>query len=113
MLLPDLFRNPQRLKAQRVNAYENRFDALRKILPPRGVVGYFSNCTDYDGNYTARWYVAQYALAPVIVAHSSGHQLVVGNFCTVPPDFAAITGSGLNLIKDFGNGVMLFSKEMK
>ena len=87
--------------------YEARFDELRKMLPPRGVVGYVS-----DKPHAVReYYLTQYALAPVIVEGTSARPLVVGNFFDARAA-AQIAGSQkLVMLKDFGKGVMLFRGE--
>ena len=56
------------------------------------------------------YYWTQYALAPLVVEYSANHPLVVGNF----PSSARGAGAGsaaekLQLVKDFGDGVLLFS----
>ena len=82
---------------------DQRFSALRAALPERGVVGYSG---EPDTAALADYYLAQYALAPLVVDHSPNHSLVVGNFragtpVSEPPD-------GLRVVRDFGDGVLLF-----
>ncbi|MGC2446750.1 MAG: hypothetical protein WA477_03845 [Candidatus Sulfotelmatobacter sp.] len=84
---------------------DGRFAALKSSLPAVATIGYIEESTDPAIPY---YYLTQYALAPVVVEHSINHKLVVGNFPTlqhppVPP--------GLRLLKDFGNGVLLFTNE--
>jgi len=80
---------------------DQRFAALKAALPARGIVGYIGE----SGNTgTADYYLAQYALAPLIVEHSPDHTLVIGNFPTARP---ASFPSHLQLVTDFGNGVLL------
>jgi hypothetical protein len=80
---------------------DQRFAALKAALPARGIVGYIGE----SGNTgTADYYLAQYALAPLIVEHSPNHALVVGNFPTARP---ASFPSNLQLASDFGNGLLL------
>lgn len=85
---------------------EQRFAALKSSLPERGVIGYVGEPgADAMGDY----YWAQYALAPLVLDHSTNHPLVVGNFVQT-----AGTGPGrgnLQLIKDFGDGVQLFANK--
>ncbi|HEX4785535.1 MAG TPA: hypothetical protein VH350_14435 [Candidatus Sulfotelmatobacter sp.] len=83
---------------------DQRFAALKLALPQYGIVGYIG-----DSVSPADYYFTQYALAPLIVDHSSNHPLVVGNFSVsqppnMPPDH-------LRLVKDFGNGVQLFANK--
>jgi hypothetical protein len=81
---------------------DERFAALKAALPDRGVVGYIGE----SGNSgTADYYLAQYALAPLVLENSPNHALVVANFPTARP--AGLTAN-LELVTDFGNGVLLF-----
>jgi hypothetical protein len=57
---------------------------------------------------TADYYLAQYALAPRVIDRSSSHPLTIGNF---PHGSPKLPPSGLTVIKDFGNGVLLFSNK--
>jgi hypothetical protein len=83
---------------------DQRFAALKQDLPQRGIVGYVGN-SDSPADY----YLAQYALAPLVVDHSSNHSLVVGDFSVSSP--AAMPLDHLRLVKDFGNGVLLFANK--
>lgn len=75
------------------------------MLPERGVVGYIG---EPGIRALEDYYLAQYALAPVVVDHSSEHGLVVGNF---PGAKAFPPTENLQLVRDFGNGVLLFRKK--
>jgi hypothetical protein len=81
---------------------DQRFALLKAALPQNGVVGYVG-----DSDNLEDYYLAQYALAPVVVDRSPNHPLVVGNFPTAP----APADSNLQLLKDFGNGVLLFANK--
>jgi hypothetical protein len=82
---------------------DQRFAALRSALPKRGVVGYVGA----PGTPAlADYYLAQYALAPLVVENSPNHPLVIGNF---PPGTVALASERLRLVKDFGDGVLLFA----
>jgi hypothetical protein len=81
-----------------------RFAALREALPQRGVIGYIGQSQDSVGHY----YLAQYALAPLVVDFSSDHRIVVGNFPFAPPQNLP---ANLKLMRDFGNGVLLLANE--
>jgi hypothetical protein len=81
---------------------DQRFPALKAALPQRGVVGYIGE----SGNSgTADYYLTQYALAPLLIENSTNHDFVIGNFPASPP---ARFPQNLQLVKDFGNGVLLF-----
>lgn len=83
-----------------------RFSALKATLPERGVVGYIG---DPGTPALSDYYLAQYALAPLVVDHSSNHALVIGNFPAAPAMSAP--PKDLRLVKDFGDGVLLFVGE--
>jgi len=81
---------------------DQRFAALKAALPARGIVGYLGE----SGNTgTADYYLAQYALAPLVVEHSPNRALVIGNFPSAQP---ANFPPNLQLVTDFGHGVLLF-----
>lgn len=104
--------NPELLGRDKITLYEKRFEGLKKILPSHGVVGYISNKQAEDIRFdvtTAEYYLTQYALSPVIVAYSQEPQLVVGNFRDAAAAGKAVASRHFILLKDFGNGVMLFS----
>jgi hypothetical protein len=78
-----------------------RFAALKAALPTEGVVGYIGSSADSIGYY----YLAQYALAPLVLDHSVNHPLIVGNFPSSAPQLPA----NLEVLRDFGNGVLLLA----
>jgi len=84
---------------------DQRFAALKAALPPTGVIGYIGE----SGNSgTADYYLAQYALAPRVIEHSPNHALVIANFSTLP----ASLPPNLELVTDFGNGLLLLRNPM-
>ncbi len=85
---------------------DQRFSALKAALPERGVVGYIG---EPGTPALADYYLTQYALAPLVIDHSSNHALVVGNFPASPALSAPL--DDLHLVKDFGDGVLLFAPE--
>jgi hypothetical protein len=98
---------PGRLHADDIaRRSDQRFAALKAELPQRGVVGYIGESGSLAvGDY----YLTQYALAPLVVDHSTNHPLVVGNFPhPLPVD---TTAPRLHLVKDFGDGVLLLANE--
>jgi hypothetical protein len=83
---------------------DERFAELKTMLPESGIVGYAGESGPAaDGSY----YLAQYALAPLVVDRTPNHALVVGNFATSQVAQSAV--ENLRLVKDFGNGVLLFA----
>jgi hypothetical protein len=82
-----------------------RFARLKAALPQRGVVGYLGEAGEPG---VAPYYLAQYALAPLVLDRSLNHPFVVGNFPSNPP---AASIEKLRLVEDFGDGVLLFAGE--
>jgi hypothetical protein len=83
---------------------DQRFASLRAALPQQGVVGYIGETGD-----PADYYLAQYALAPLVVDHSPNHPLVVGNFPL--SERMGTPSNSLQLVHDFGHGVLLFANK--
>jgi hypothetical protein len=100
-----------------ISAYERRFQAARSVLPPRGMVGYLGSpeptgATPREANAAAllhfrRYLLAQYALAPVLLVEGTDPEFVVGNF---DPAALPAAPAGLRLVRDFGDGVVLFRR---
>jgi hypothetical protein len=86
---------------------DQRFAAIKALLPARGVVGYIG---EPGAAAMGDYYAAQYALSPLVVEHSTNRPLVVGNFpsATRRASFGS-ESNGLQLVRDFGDGVLLFS----
>jgi len=85
---------------------DERFAALRTELPQRGVVGYVGEA---GTPALADYYLAQYALAPLVVDNSPNHPLVIGNFPGAASDSAWT--QKLQLVTDFGDGLKLFANQ--
>jgi hypothetical protein len=94
--------------------HERRFADLKKKLPPYGTVGYAGEPTSerFDPDIDEFWeyILAQYSLAPLVVDKSLDHRYIIGNFYRAGT-IAKFRQSGLAVIEDFGNGVMLLSNE--
>jgi hypothetical protein len=89
------------------NRSDSRFAALKAALPARGVVGYIGEPGPLArGDY----YLAQYALAPLVIDDSPHHAIVIGNF---PKSTPIAISDDLRLVKDFGDGVLLQSGKDK
>jgi hypothetical protein len=85
------------------NDFAGALHDMRGSLPARGVVGYVDGGHDTPAELQD-YYLAQYALAPLVVARSSNQNVVIGNFSrskSAPPD-------NLVRVRDFGHGVALF-----
>ena len=98
--------NPIRLHTDDVaQRSDQRFAALRAVLPSRGIVGYVGA----SGNVAVPdYYLTQYALVPLVVDHSPNHPLVIANFPNSPQP-TTVLSEHFQLVKDFGDGVLLFA----
>ena len=97
-----------RTEAYGVVAFEKRFQALRRSMPPRLVLGYISDNPANGTQSQAEFYLTQYTLAPAIVKATTDEHFVVANFHTHSPDPALIKAWHLALVQDFGNDVFLY-----
>lgn len=106
-----------------ISLYERRFDGVKEMLPANGVVGYVGEILYYaDGSLNAsamrNWYLAQYALAPVVLSNEPGHRLFLMNKSAGAdpgaPEEGGFTvldlGNGQKIL-NFGNGVKLLRNE--
>jgi hypothetical protein len=109
-LPPSLFESGFHYRDQ-ISRYEMRFDEVKRILPPTGVVGYVTSKNLPAEQAKFHYGLTTYALSPIRVERSTRHNLVVGNF----PDSESVPLihdiKGLVLIEDFGNGVALFKQK--
>jgi hypothetical protein len=104
-----LYPPPWTTAQDEISHYEARFRLLKSALPPRGVVGYLSEPwrPPLDVDWARGLYLTEYALAPLIVVDSTAPALVIGNFRSAGPD-RNILDPTLVLVRDFGDGVLLF-----
>lgn len=100
---------PWAIAQDEISHYEARFRLLRSALPPEGVVGYFSEPwrPPHDLDWLKGFFLTQYALTPLVVADSTAPVLVIGNFRSAGPPSSA-TDPTLVLVRDFGDGILLF-----
>jgi hypothetical protein len=108
--LAEIILFPERLTRD-ISQYEKRFKKLREILPAEGAVGYISD--EQEDKNDARYQVAQYALAPVIVARSLEQNIIIGNFSDASARPGIYEKGGLVPIRDFGGGLVILTRENK
>ena len=89
-------------------AYMQRFAAVKKMLPERGVICYAPD-PHIEAGTAKDYFLAQYALAPLVLRTSGGCDLLITDYpdnlprtTTTPADYL--------LVENFGNGVALFRK---
>ncbi len=101
---------PEKILIQDITPYEKRFEELKEILPRQGVAGYVSDCETGNQNCLARFFVAQYALSPLLLEQSIDHEFIVGNFSTGGIHTELYRTSCIKAIRDFHNGVVLLRR---
>jgi hypothetical protein len=87
---------------------DRRFEPLRSALPTRGTLGYVSDAGD-GADLKTRLMLAEFALAPLILVPGANQDTIVGDLV----DADAVTVARelhLTVIRDFGNGVVLFAR---
>ncbi len=94
-----------------INAQPERLRAVMASVPDRGVIGYLSDLDVGAVSGQAAYFGVMFAMAPRLVTRSADQaEWVIGNFSR-PLDFAAAGAAHhLQLVKDCGNGVVLFRR---
>ncbi|OPY07421.1 MAG: hypothetical protein A4E68_01811 [Syntrophaceae bacterium PtaB.Bin095] len=115
---------PELPKTDPVTIHEARIDQVRGALPAgTAAVGYVTSVdnekiflyerTLRDVEFLAQYMLTQYTLAPVIVHNSPDRPLVVGNCITGSPDPVILAKHALVPLRDFGDGLVLYSQGPK
>lgn len=90
------------------NLYLNRFSAIKSSLPERGVVCYLPSP---DSSFQAKkgYFLAQYALAPLVLRADADCEPLIGNF----PEGATpalLNQQHLVVVHDFGDGLLVLRR---
>ncbi len=93
-----------------VQAQTERFRGVMEVLPASAVVGYVTDLQPTDRSATIIFRTAQYTLAPRILQPGTAQEWVIGNFSKALDFRAAGAGKGLQLVQDYGNGVVLYRR---
>jgi len=89
-----------------ITLFENNFEHIRRILPPFGIIGYYS-----DKKYDARTFcLTRYTLSPRIIVQGIEHPFVIGNFSRFkkPGEFAK--AHHLSIMETVDKNIVLFKK---
>lgn len=89
-------------------AYIRRFDAVKKALPARGVICYAPD-PHVEAGTTKDYFLAQYALAPLVLRTIGDCDLLITNYPENLPR-TKTTPANYLLVEDPGNGIALFRK---
>lgn len=106
--------------ADPVTVHEARIGQLKPYLPASGAVGYVTTVENdqifareraiQNVEFLAQYALTQYTLAPLIVRNSPDLPRVVGNFIDGPPAPGFLERHGLVVLRDFGDGLVLYRK---
>ncbi len=100
--------------SNKITAYLDRFDNIRKDLPLNGIVGYISDMRPYDSeDGTWDYYLTQYELCPLVIDMNNDHKWVVGNFSSNTSFIPNSSLSNLVPVRNYGNGLILFRNKVK
>ncbi len=114
---------PKIKKTDIVSMYETRMNMARDVLAPYKEVGYVTTVDNdkifgreksfEDVEILAQYVLAQYSLAPVIIRNSKDYPVVLGNFADGKPDSEYLRRSNLVPVKDLGDGLVIYKKEVR
>jgi hypothetical protein len=108
-----LYKGIQRYNRQeldQITTYEMRFSDLKEYLPNHAVVGYISDYDEKSGKYGQAYSMTQYVIAPVILVRGIKRKFIIGNFLGAQPNIKKYERKNIALVRDFGNGAVLFKK---
>lgn len=89
-------------------AYIRRFEALKKQLPARGVI-YYAPDPRVEAGTTKDYFLAQYAVAPLVLRTIGDCDLLITNYPENLPR-TRTTPANYLFVEDLGNGIALFRK---
>jgi hypothetical protein len=93
-----------------------RFQELISALPAEGIVGYVSDVPASKTLASVLYSSARYTVAPRLVTDQSVNpapEWVIGNF-SMPLDVVQFgKDRGLTLVRDFGNGAVLYRRQVR
>ena len=88
--------------------YLHRFDALKAALPRHGIVCYAPG-PEISFETKKHYFLAQYALAPVVLRAATDCDLLISDFPGGVPR-AVSADRGWTVSRDFGNGLLLLER---
>jgi hypothetical protein len=88
-----------------ITTYEDRWAPVRAGTPPDGSYGFVSDAGLEGPEVVKRLFIAEYALAPRLLRVGTSEPLVLGVF--EKPFAATLRQQHLQIVKDFGRGVLL------
>jgi len=99
-----------------VSEMTKKAECLQDFMPKKGIVGYLVNregplpLHTIDKTEIQYYHLTQYALSPVVIEDSLDHEYIVGHLNNPDELGDIITRFRLSVIKDCGNGLLLFKQ---
>lgn len=93
------------LKFSNIDQFDEHLATVRAALPSSGTVGYYTDLPPSD-NALEEYYLIQYSLAPLVVAKSTDPSFVIANIHSQNRNWP----KNLELVRDFGSGIVLLRK---
>ena len=90
---------------------ERRFAALKESVPPSATLGFISD--EPRPEWGRRFRMARYTLSPVAVVREVGTHYVVGNLTSPDVVEEVAKENGLEVVQNFGDGVVLYRVEVQ
>ena len=99
-----------------ITLFEKRYERLRQIIPPYGIVGYLPvNMQDYDSTDIEQYFLVKYTLSPVLVGQGDNYEYVIGNFYRKnidPQDIVSqMSKNGFQVTTKIDDRLILFRKK--
>jgi hypothetical protein len=96
-----------------VAVFEKRFAALKLQLVQNGSkqVGYVTDIPENDVNWFREYFRTQYDLAPIVVDDSIEPSTIVANLRNPSAIASILSDRHLSVVSDFGDGVVLLSRQ--
>ncbi len=100
----------KRGEPDQITLYEKKFMPLKAMLQNHLVVGYVSDYDDNSDEDGTAFSMTQYVLSPILLVRGTKREFIVGNFHRAKPNIKGFEKENLSMLKDFGNGVILFER---
>jgi hypothetical protein len=96
-----------------ITAFDSRFAPLKARLSAERCreIGYVTDEPE-NADWFTDFFRTQYALAPILVDDSTDHGLIVANLRDPSTVASILRTKHLRIISDYGNGVVLLSREL-
>ena len=96
-----------------ISKFERECETLKEHVSKVKIVGCIFGKENNTDDAMRVLSLTQYVLVPVIIDTSLNHEIIVGNFYKFTKEQKIIRNEDLKLIRDFGNGLVLYRRVNK